>query len=160
MNLKQWVSLTTLANLALAGSAALAAEPVSATAPRERAEVVAETLAARAARTLAPAGEHVEPRAAVVTGQTARARADVRAEVLAARASGELVAAGEAEDLPVTQDARRSVLARATVKAEVLAARAAGDLVPAGEGPSAEGAGRAKHNARGVDPTRTASLSK
>jgi hypothetical protein len=159
-NLKPWASLGTLGALAFAASAALAADPAATTAPRERADVVAETLAARSAGALAPAGEHVVPAAAVVPDAVARTRAEVQAEVQAARASGQLIAAGEAEEFPAAQTSSGPVLARAAVKAQVLAARSAGELIPAGEGPSAEGLARAHRTATAVERTRTASLGK
>jgi hypothetical protein len=159
LNLKSFASLGALA---LAASSAFAADPAAtANGPRERAEVIAETRAARSAGALAPAGEHVVPAVAVVPDAVARTRSEVQAEVRSARASGELIAAGEAEEFPALQAARGPVLARAEVKSEVLAARRAGELIPAGEGPLAEGFARAGgRNGGAVERTRTASLGK
>jgi len=158
LNLKQWAALGTLA---LAAGSALAADPDSATPPRSRAEVVAEVLAARAAGTLAPAGEHAEAPAATTIGQASRTRAEVEAEVLEARRTGQLIAAGEGELFPAVPASSGPVLTRATVKAEVLAARAAGELVPAGEGPFAEApVSTARHDEQANVHTRTASLSR
>lgn len=125
---KHWA---TLGAIALAASSSFAADAPG----RTRADVNAQTLAARADGTLVPAGEGVDTRSPAITSRSALSRADVAADVMAARASGRLLAAGEAAD-PATAfgPATSPMLARASVKADVLAARASGDLMPAGEG--------------------------
>ena len=127
LNLKHWAALGAIA---LAASTAFAADAPA----RTRAEVDAQTLAARADGTLVPAGEGVDTRGPALPVRSALTRTDVMADVLAARASGRLMAAGEATELPTSNLATGPTLARASVKADVLAARASGDLVPAGEG--------------------------
>jgi hypothetical protein len=126
-NLKQWAALGAIA---LAASSAFAAEAPT----RTRAEVIAQTLAARADGTLIPAGEGIDTRDPALQVRSTLTRATVLADVLAARASGQLIAAGEGNEPLTSNIATGPALARATVKAEVLAARASGDLVPAGEG--------------------------
>lgn len=125
------------AALALAGTAAFAAP----TPALSRADVNAQTLAARQAGTLTPAGEAVYGAAqSPATGAHASSltRADVAAETRAARAAGELMAAGEAVDFPRAAESQFLARSRSEVKGEVIAARAAGLLVPAGEGPRTE----------------------
>lgn len=129
VRLKHWAALSALA---LAASTAFAAD-LSA---RSRSDVDAETLAARAAGTLTPAGEGIDTRGPAVDSRSTLTRSAVMADVLAARAAGQLMAAGEGtlpSALP-TATATGPLLARASVKADVLAARASGQLVPAGEG--------------------------
>lgn len=127
LNLKHWAALGAIT---IAASSAFAADAPA----RTRAEVNAQTQAARADGTLVPAGEGIDTRGPALPARSALTRADVMTGVLAARASGQLMAAGEATE-PLTRNvATGPALARASVKAEVLAARAAGDLVPAGEG--------------------------
>ncbi|MEQ1682277.1 MAG: hypothetical protein ABL916_01410 [Burkholderiaceae bacterium] len=142
LHLKHWA---TLGAIALAASSSFAADAPA----RTRADVNAQTLAARADGTLVPAGEGVDTRGPAIDtrgpaidtrgpaidSRSALSRADVAADVIAARASGRLLAAGEAAD-PATRfdTATTPILARAAVKADVIAARASGDLVPAGEG--------------------------
>ena len=133
-HLKHW---SAAAALALAGTATLAAPGTELT----RAEVVAQTLAARQAGTLAPAGEAesggVGGRSVGEAGSSLT-RADVAAETRAARASHELIAAGEAVEFPPVHGQQLLARSRAAVTREGLAARAAGELIPAGEGPVAE----------------------
>ncbi|MEO8805214.1 MAG: hypothetical protein ABI433_03980 [Burkholderiaceae bacterium] len=137
LHLKHWAALGTIA---LAASTAFAADAPALT----RAEVNAQTLAARANGTLVPAGELVDISRPALPGRPALSRADVMADVLAARASGRLLAAGEAPQAAAFDAPTGPALARATVKAEVLAARASGDLVPAGEGPIPEAQQRSR----------------
>jgi hypothetical protein len=129
-----WISLGALV---IASTAAVAAEPESAV-ERSRAEVVSETLAARAAGTLAPAGEVSTPLATAATARSSLTRSAVESQVLSARASGTLIPAGEGVEFAPADTRGVSVFARADVKATVIAARKAGDLIPAGEGPDAE----------------------
>ena len=126
-NFKHWAALGAIA---LAASSSFAADAPA----RTRAEVNAQTLAARADGTLVPAGEGVDTRGPALPGRSALTRADVVAGVLAARASGRLMAAGEAAGPAGFEASTGHALTRATVNADVLAARASGDLVPAGEG--------------------------
>jgi hypothetical protein len=138
LQFKHWA---TLGAIALAASSSFAADAPT----RTRADVNAQTLAARADGTLIPAGEGVDTRGPAITSRSVLTRADVAADVLTARAAGRLLAAGEAAD-PATAfgPATSPMLARASVKADVLAARAAGDLVPAGEGLIPEAQQRAR----------------
>jgi hypothetical protein len=136
-HLKHWAALGAIA---LATSTAFAADAPA----RTRAEVIAQTLAARAAGTLVPAGEGIDTRGPALPGRSALSRADVMADTLAARASGRLRAAGEAAEPATLNVAPGPVLARSTVKADVLAARASGELVPAGEGPIPEAQQRSR----------------
>jgi len=129
-----WISLGALA---LASSAALAADP-DAAAARTRSDVVAETLAARAAGTLAPAGELPTPRETTVSTTSSLTRDAVESQVREARVAGTLVPAGEGVVLASSGSRSISLVTRAEVKATVIAARKAGDLVPAGEGLDAE----------------------
>lgn len=137
-HLKHWA---TLGAIALAASSTFAADAPGLT----RADVNAQTLAARADGTLIPPGEGFDPRGPAITSRSALTRADVAATVLAARTTGQLMAAGEAAG-PSTAfgPATSPVLARAAVKAEVLAARASGDLMSAGEAPFPEARQRAR----------------
>ncbi|MEO8057545.1 MAG: DUF4148 domain-containing protein [Burkholderiales bacterium] len=137
---KPWATLGVIAIAAASASTVFAADVPA----RTRAEVNAETLAARAAGTLVPAGENIDTRGPLIDSHSALTRADVMADVLAARASGRLLAAGEATEPATSNVATAPVLARAAVKADVLAARAAGDLVPAGEGPVPEAQQRSR----------------
>ncbi|HEY9063641.1 MAG TPA: hypothetical protein VIO33_01565 [Burkholderiaceae bacterium] len=147
-------SWSALAALALASGAALAADPQDSA--RSRADVVHETLAARAAGGLAPAGEMPVPADAVSSSTAAAStltRDAVQSDVRAARAAGELIPAGEGvEYAAARQAASVSLVTRAEVKASVIAARRAGELVPAGEGPDAE----PEHVAKAAARTRTA----
>jgi hypothetical protein len=133
-NLSTWVSLGALV---VASTAAVAAEPETA-AERSRAEVVSETVAARAAGTLAPAGEASTPRETAAAARSTLTRSAVESQVLEARASGTLTPAGEGFDAGFGRAREVTILTRAEVKADVIAARRAGDLIPAGEGPDAE----------------------
>jgi len=129
-----WISLGALV---IASSAAVAAEPESAV-ERTRADVVSETLTARAAGTLAPAGEVPTPLTTAATARSSLTRSAVESQVLSARANGTLIPAGEGVALASVGSRGLSVFTRADVKATVIAARKAGDLIPAGEGPDAE----------------------
>ena len=129
-----WISLGALL---VASTAALAADPQAAT-ERTRSEVVNETLAARSAGELAPAGEAATPLEHAVAARSGLTRSDVQSQVLEARASGTLVPAGEGVELAFARPSSVSVASRAEVKAAVIAARRAGELVPAGEGPDVE----------------------
>ena len=143
LTLTRWASF---AALAAVGMSAMAAEP--ATTERSRAEVVSETLSARAAHQLAPAGEFALPAySSVVTPTSGRSRAEVTAEVAAARSAGQLLPAGEAPEFAVAAVRSGPTVTRAAVKADVLAARANGELVPAGEGPNLDQVASVKHRA-------------
>jgi len=139
--------------IAFAAGAAFAAGPQDT--ERSRADVVNETLAARAAGELAPAGEfsgsisHALPRVSTLT------RRDVAAEVANARAEGTLASAGEGFDPAVQRGGAPTLVARSVVKSETLATRRAGELVPAGEGPGLEVAAETHHV-----PLRNASLAR
>ena len=137
-----WISLGALV---VASTAAVAADPQAAT-ERSRAEVVSETLAARSAGALVPAGEASStPRdSAVATSRSGLTRSEVESQVLDARATGALVPAGEGVELASARPSSISVASRAEVKATVIAARRAGDLIPAGEGPDIENHAHAK----------------
>ena len=130
MNLKKLLGLTALA---LAAAAAVAQDG-SVT----RAQVRQDVLAARAARTLIPAGEGITPGYPRASDRASdMSRAQVRQEVLQARAAGQLEPAGQGspEDRIYAQAvASPSTIARSEVKEQVLEARANGELVPAGEG--------------------------
>ena len=139
-NLSTWVSLGALV---VVSTAAVAAEPETA-AERSRAEVVSETVAARAAGTLAPAGEASTPRETAAAARSTLTRSAVESQVLEARASGTLTPAGEGFDAGFGRAREVTILTRAEVKADVIAARRAGDLIPAGEGPDAETHAQAK----------------
>ena len=144
-NLTHWASL---AALVAVGASAVAAEPAGV--ERNRADVVTETLAARAQHTLAPAGEHVLPDGVPNTlAASSKTRAEVVSEVAVARANGQLLPAGEAPEFIVARNLRgdtTQVASRSAVKASVIAARASGELVPAGEGPDLDKvAGNFKH---------------
>lgn len=127
----------TLAALALAGSAALAAEAPGA--PLTRTEVAQSVLAARAAGRLAPAGPSYDgpPARTAAAASSQLTRAEMNAAVLQARAAGTLPHAGAVapeEEMAYAQaHPSTSSVARAQVKAEVLRARAQDQLVPAGE---------------------------
>jgi hypothetical protein len=149
--LSRWLALGTIA---IAGSTAAFAQSEN-SAPRSRAAVVQETLSARAAGTLAPAGEMTGPRETPVSTGPAVSRSEVASQVIAARRSGLLAPAGEvAYGPPSAQYSEVSLANRADVKAEVLAARRAGDLVPAGEGPNPELQARAERAAAWVARSR------
>jgi len=136
-----WISFGALV---LASTAAVAADPEAAT-ERSRAEVVSETLAARSAGALAPAGEASTPRDnALATSRSALTRSEVESQVLDARATGTLMPAGEGIELASARTSSVAVASRADIKATVIAARRAGDLIPAGEGPDAETHAHAK----------------
>ena len=145
-----------LAVLALAGSAALAAEAPDA--PLTRTEVAQSVLAARAAGRLTPAGPGYDgPPARTAAGTSSQlTRAGVKDEVLQARAAGTLPHAGSVapeEEMAYAQaHPSTSIVTRAQVKAEVLQARAQDQLVPAGE---------AEYSAMGplAPTTRTAATS-
>ncbi len=124
-----------LVSLALIGASAFAQEAPSV--GPTRAEVVSETLAARANGTLVPAGEGGLSRMNVRSAPSLLSRASVESDVRSARAAGELQPAGEAAEFTVAQPTNTSVYSRAEIKASVIAARRAGELVPAGEGPDA-----------------------
>jgi hypothetical protein len=140
-HLSTWVSLGALV---VASTAAVAAEPET-VAERSRAEVVSETVAARAAGTLAPAGEASTPHEFTAAARSTLTRRAVESQVLEARASGTLTPAGEGFDAAFLRPREVTILTRAEVKADVIAARRAGDLIPAGEGPDAEIHARAKN---------------
>lgn len=129
-----WISLGALV---IASTAAVAAEPQSAV-ERTRAEVVSETLAARAAGTLAPAGEVPAPVTTAAAARSSLTRSAVESQVLSARAGGTLIPAGEGFEVASISSRGVSIFTRADVKATVIAARKLGDLIPAGEGPDAE----------------------
>jgi len=144
--------LFALATLALASSAVLADEAPSG--PLTRTEVTQSVLAARAAGTLAPAGEAYDgPPATTAAAATPQSRAATKADVLQARAAGTLAHAGsvapEEEMAYARAHPSTSILTRAEVKAEVLQARAQDQLVPAGEAVFST-------MATPVSPTRTA----
>ena len=151
LHLKHWAALGAIT---LAASTAFAADAPALT----RAEVNAQTLAARANGTLAPAGELVDIGSPALQGP-ALTRAAVMADVLAARASGRLMAAGEAAEPAQFSAPNGPVLTRAEVKAEVLAARASGELVPAGEGPAPEAQQRSRAAAAWMAKTQPRSPS-
>lgn len=136
-----WISF---AALVAASTVAVAAGPDAAT-ERARNDVVAETLAARAAGTLAPAGEAVTPRAVATVPSSTLTRGAVEAQVREARAAGDLIPAGEGVALASAGSRGVSLVTRAEIKATVIAARKSGDLVPAGEGLDAETHARAQH---------------
>jgi hypothetical protein len=121
-----------LGALALATGAVLAQES-----PVSRAEVAQSVLAARAAGTLTPAGEGVDP-GYNGAGPSQTTRAAVNTATLQARAAGQLAHTGSVapeEDMEYAQaHPSTSTLARAEVKQEVLEARAEGTLIPAGQG--------------------------
>lgn len=125
-----------LGALAIATGAVLAQE-----APLSRAQVAQSVLAARAAGTLTPAGEGVDPgyRGA---GPSTTSRSAVNASVREARATGELAHAGdvapEEQTLYAQAHPSTSTLTRAEVKQDVLEARVEGTLIPAGEGEYAQ----------------------
>ncbi len=136
------VGLISLGLLA-AGSASMAADGSAVS----RAEVVAQTVAARAAGTLTPAGEAPVPAHQFSAAPSSTTRNSVQQEVLAARASGALTPAGEGVDFASarTQPTQSEVIvSRAQVKASVIEARRDGELVPAGEGPDVQTHARAK----------------
>lgn len=135
-----WISLGALL---VASTAALAADPEAA-AERSRSEVVSETLAARSAGALVPAGEAATPLGSAGATHSALTRSDVQSQVLEARAAGALLPAGEGVELASARPSSMAVASRADVKATVIAARRAGDLIPAGEGPDAETHAHAK----------------
>ena len=135
-----WISLGALL---VASTAAVAADP-EAVVERSRSEVVSETLAARSAGALAPAGEASTPLGTAVATRSGLTRSDVQSQVLEARAAGALLPAGEGVELASARPSGIAVASRADVKATVIAARRAGDLVPAGEGPDAETHAHAK----------------
>jgi len=147
-HLSTWVSLGALV---VASTAAVAAEPETAV-ERSRSEVVSETIAARAAGTLAPAGEAATPRESAAVARSTLTRSAVESQVLEARASGTLMPAGEGFDVGFARPREVTILTRAEVKADVIAARRAGDLIPAGEGPDAE----THAHAKSASLTRTA----
>jgi hypothetical protein len=138
-----WISLGALV---IASGAAVAADPAAT--ERTRAEVVTETLAARAAGTLTPAGESPAPRQSQAFAPSTVSRSELKSEVLAARENGTLIPAGEGVEFAAARPASYSTVSRAEVKASVIAARKAGDLVPAGEGPDTE------YHARANVPSR------
>jgi hypothetical protein len=137
-----WISF---AALVAASTAAVAASPDTATMERARNDVVSETLAARAAGTLTPAGEAVTPRASAASASSTLTRRAVEEQVREARAAGDLIPAGEGVALASAAARSISLVTRAEVKATVIAARKSGELVPAGEGLDAETHARAQH---------------
>lgn len=129
-----WISLGALV---VASTAAVAADPEAAT-ERSRSEVVSETLAARSAGALVPAGEAPTPVGTAVATRSGLTRSEVQSQVLEARASGTLLPAGESVELAFARPSGEAVATRAEVKAAVIAARRSGELMPAGEGPDSE----------------------
>jgi hypothetical protein len=129
--------LVAFAALALAGSAALADEAPGA--PLTRTQIAQSVLAARAAGTLAPAGDAYDalPARSAASTPSQLTRAQANAQVLQARAAGGLAHAGsvapEEEMAYARANPSTSILTRAQVKADVLQARAHDQLVPAGE---------------------------
>ena len=134
-------SLAAMVALALAGTTVMAGET-------SRADVVAQTLAARQAGTLIPAGEGLPLAAREHTSTLTRA--SVAADVRAARSSGDLLVAGEAAEFSRPEGRPSYAVTRAQVKADVITARASGLLIPAGEGPDAEGPMVSAHTARAL----------
>ena len=131
-------SLVSVTALALATGAVFAQEA----GPLTRAEVRQQVLDARAAGTLAHAGEtgpeEMTAYKAQVGAPSTLTRAEARANVLQARAAGQLAHAGavapEEEMLYARAHPTTSTLTRAEVREQVLEARADGTLIPAGEG--------------------------
>jgi hypothetical protein len=138
-----------LGALALATGAVFAQES-----PVSRAEVAQSVLAARAAGTLTPAGQGVDP-GYQGAGPSQTTRAAVDTATLQARAAGQLAHAGSVapeEDMEYAQaHPSTSTLARAEVKQEVLEARADGTLIPAGQG-EFTGSEQVVHTAQIVNP--------
>jgi hypothetical protein len=138
-----------LGALALATGAVLAQE-----APVSRADVVQSVLAARAAGTLTPAGQGMDP-GYKGAGPSQTTRAAVNDSVIDARGAGQLAHAGSVapeEDMQYAQaHPSTSTLARAEVKQEVLEARADGTLIPAGQG-EFTGSEQVVHAAQSVNP--------
>lgn len=98
-------------------------------APKARADVKAETAAAKKKGELTPAGEGKPQEKMAKTSE--KVRTDVKAETAAANKKGELAKAGEGppqEKLP-----KKTEKARADVKADTVTAKKKGDVVPAGE---------------------------
>ena len=131
-------SLVAVTALALTTGAVVAQEA----GPLNRAEVKQQVLDARAAGTLAHAGEtglgETTAYKAQVRAPSTLTRAQAKANVLYARAAGELAHAGavapEEEMLYARAHPSTSTLTRAEVREQVLEARAGGALIPAGEG--------------------------
>ena len=99
-------------------------------APKARADVKAETAAAKKAGDAVPAGDSAKQEK--MAKKSDKPRAEVKAETAAANKKGELTKPGEGasaqEKMP-----KKSDKARAEVKAETAAAKKKGDVVPAGE---------------------------
>ena len=98
-------------------------------APKARADVKAETAAAKKKGELTPAAEGKPQEKMTKTSDNARA--SVKAETAAANKKGELTKPGEG--VPQEKMAKKSDKPRAEVKAETAAAKKKGDVVPAGE---------------------------
>lgn len=98
-------------------------------APKARADVKAETAAAKKKGELTPAGEGMPQEK--MSKKSDKVRADVKAETAAANKKGELTKAGEGA--PQEKMAKKTEKSRAQVKTETLAAEKKGDVPPAGE---------------------------
>ena len=94
-----------------------------------RADVKAETAAAKKKGELTPAGEGMPQEK--MAKKSDKSLAEVKAETAAANKKGELAKSGEGA--PQEKMAKKSDKARAEVKAETAAAKKKGDIVPAGE---------------------------
>ena len=100
-------------------------------APVTRADVKAETAAAKKKGEAVGAGEAAMPQAKPA-GKSEVARADVKAAAAGAKKKGDKTEAGEAVT-PQGKPAAKSDKARADVKAETAAAKKKGDTLSAGE---------------------------
>ena len=112
---------------ALIAQSAMAQAPVEG---KARADVKAETAAAKKKGELVPPGEGTGQPAAGT--KSTKPRADVKAETAAAKKKGELVAPGE--NAAQQAAGAKSTKTRAEVKAETASAKKKGELVAPGEG--------------------------
>ncbi len=126
MNFKNVASVIAAVSALLAQSAMAQTTPD----PKTRADVKAETAAAKKKGEVMPAGESAPQQGA--GSKSTKPRADVKAETASAKKKGDLVPAGETT--PQDKTAAMSGKPRAEVKAETAAAKKKGELVPAGEG--------------------------
>ncbi len=130
----RWIAVAALTMVGVTTASAQTAADTS----RNRAEVVRETLAARAAGTLVPAGQGALLQDGGGRSGSAATRGEIASQVIAARQAGALVPAGEGVMQAPTEVYAGSLVARSTVKSGVIEARRSGQLVPAGEGPDSQ----------------------
>jgi hypothetical protein len=124
------MNIKNVGSVIVAVSALLAQGAIAQTeAPKSRAQVKAETLAAEKKGDVPPPGDTAKQEK--LSKKSDAVRSDVKKETAAANKKGELAKPGEGP--PQEKMAKKSDKARAEVKAETAVAKKKGDVVPAGE---------------------------